>query len=71
MTKLKTLDYPYLRAWCRHMGSQQYYTDMQIAKAREENAPHNAIYRDDDKWRTFDDISREDTRERIKSIVEG
>jgi len=34
MTKAKQ-DYPYLRAWCRMMGSKQYYTDMQIERARD------------------------------------
>jgi len=72
----KTQDYPYLRAWCRHMGSHQYYTDMQLERAREENAPVTAIYRDvDDEgkshWHTFESISREDTRETIRKMVEG
>ena len=68
----KQLDYPYLRAWCRMMGSAQYYTDMQIERAREDKAPQTAIYLDNDGvWKTFENIGREDTKERIRTMVEG
>jgi len=36
--------YHYIRAWGEHMGSYPYYINDQIAKARTQGAPENAIY---------------------------
>ena len=47
-------DYKYIWAWGKLCGSMDYYIDEQIKKAREENAPLDAIYYDDKefKWHT-------------------
>lgn len=37
-------DYPFIRAWGRVMGSQRTYIEEQVAQAREDNAPEDAIY---------------------------
>lgn len=50
-------DYPYVRAYGRAMGSFQYWIDMQVAEAREDNAPENATHRNaDGTWSTTDDV---------------
>lgn len=37
-------DYLYIRAWGYILGSDRYYIDDEIKKAREDNAPQDAIY---------------------------
>lgn len=39
------LDYPYIRAWCRYMGSFPYYVRDQLVEARRDKAPERAIYK--------------------------
>ena len=68
------MDYVYLRAWDRMMGSFQYWTDANLKKARRENAPADAIYNtagivEGGKWRTFAQCEREDTRQIIANLV--
>jgi hypothetical protein len=54
------MDYVYLRAWCRMMGSNGDYTKSQLERARKAGAPANAIYEHHDnegptgEWATFD-----------------
>lgn len=57
MSKVKE-DYPLIRAWgYRIMGSYKYYVEMQLARARENNAPQDAVYRNEDgTWNRLDDI---------------
>ena len=50
-------DYPYLRMWCGMMGSFNYYTENQLAKAREMKAPDNTIYFREDGPVTFDEVT--------------
>jgi hypothetical protein len=56
-------DYPYIRAWGRLVGAAANYIDRQIARARYERAPSNAVYRNTNgQWLTTDDILLPDTR---------
>jgi len=63
-------NYPYIRAWCKMMGSYQYYTDIQLEKAQADGAPQNAVYHNEGKrWVTFDEVHSDDTRARIEHLV--
>lgn len=63
--------YPYIRAWCRMMGSTANYTAEQVLAAGRDKAPVTAIYkRNDGKWSTFEDITDGDTKRVIRNIVE-
>ncbi len=56
-------DYLWIRKWDGFMGSCASYLKEQLALARAENAPKNAIYkRDDGSWATTDDVADERTR---------
>ncbi len=56
-------DYPWIRKWDGFMGSCASYVKEQLALARAENAPKNAIYkRDDGSWATTDDVADARTR---------
>lgn len=71
MKRKSSLDYLYIRAWGRSLGSFQNYIDNELEKARADNAPQNAIYRDNEgRWHTFDNISSEVTKSAIKERVE-
>jgi hypothetical protein len=51
-------NYPYIRAWGRLLHSHEYYIESQIADARRERAPADAIYYDFDnsRWATFSEL---------------
>ena len=52
---MKKLDYLYIRAWGRMMGSFDYYIEHQVAEARADGAPQTAIYKDTDgSWHTYE-----------------
>ena len=53
------MDYVLIRAWGQYMGSYSYYIRDQIAIAKEDNAPGNAIYKneDDGTWVTVDKLN--------------
>ena len=36
--------YPYLRLWCKQAGSYAYYVERQVKRARETNAPPDALF---------------------------
>lgn len=57
------VDYPWIRKWDEFMGSCASYIKEQLALARAENAPRNAIYkRDDGSWATTEDVTNPDLR---------
>lgn len=57
-TSLKTkTKYKHLVAWCRFMGSYQYYCDDQITRANSDDAPINSIFKKDGRWHTYDEVS--------------
>jgi hypothetical protein len=57
------MEYPFIHAWGAYMGSKQYYIKDQVSEAKEDEAPQNAIYLRDGKWRTIDDVSNERAKE--------
>ena len=65
-------EYPYIRAWGKMLQSFDSYIEHEVARAKEDEAPQNAIYLDSDKktWHTADEISDPDTKRRIESIVD-
>lgn len=65
------MDYKYIRAWGIMMGSFEYYINGEIQKAKDDNAPTDAIYKKDGVWATFSEIKSEDTKKRVAEIVES
>jgi hypothetical protein len=70
-------DYAYIRAWSRLMGSMSYYTEAQVARARETGAPADAIYERHEgglgrtgEWAVFEDIASVLTREHVQAAVD-
>jgi hypothetical protein len=63
------LDYMYIRAWGRMMGSNQYYIDGEIEQARRDRAPQNVVYQTDGVWRTFDRVTKPNTIALIEHLV--
>lgn len=63
MTKV---DYPWIRAWGRSLGSFDYYIDGQVRKARKDRADEYATYkRDDGTWATVDSLNEDTFRQLI------
>lgn len=64
------MDYKYIRAWGKMLGSFRGYIEGEVEKARKERAPETAIYRrSDGTWATFEGIERQDTKQRIREII--
>lgn len=70
------MDYLYIRAWCRLMGSYAYYTEDEIARARADKAPQTAIYHkgggspnDPREWAVFEEIQNPEAKERVARYV--
>lgn len=62
----KTQDYPYIRAYNRSMGSQEYYIQDRVDEARREHAPADAVRRNDDgTWFTSVDVHYPELRARL------
>lgn len=52
---MNKLDHPFVYAWCKKMGSYNYYIQAQLDLAKKEKAPANAIFRrDNGTWATTD-----------------
>ena len=63
VTSLKTkTKYRHLVAWCHFMGSFQSYCDYQIIRAKEDDAPLNSIFKKDERWHTFDEVTSQTTQ---------
>lgn len=57
MPETETEDYPFIRKWGRMLRSYDYYIIGQVALARVDNAPQDAVYRrKDGTWATVDDV---------------
>ena len=66
------MEYQFVVAWGRFLGSMNYYIQGQVDKARAEKAPERAIYRQDDgTWATIDQVRSPLTRDTIIKMVEG
>ena len=64
------MDYKFIRAWWKMLGSFSYFVKGEVEQARRDNAPQNAVYRNaDGRWVTYDEITSERTRERVTAIV--
>lgn len=65
------MEYKYIWAWGRLLGSYPYYMENEAEKAKRENAPETAIYRKDDgTWATFEDIKSDETKRSLLKILE-
>lgn len=69
------MDYVYIRAYGRMMGSSANYVADQVAEARKDKAPANAThkrsgYEQDGQWSTLDDIEDNPTGRRTREQVE-
>ncbi len=62
-------DYKMIRTWGKLMGSYQYYIDIQVKKAISDNAPFNATYKRNGKWRTVNDIENTDLLKRLVNTL--
>jgi hypothetical protein len=61
--RVATCEYEWIRKWGRMLGSYQYYIDDQIALARREQAPANAVHKNQDgRWVTTDEITNVEAR---------
>jgi hypothetical protein len=65
--------YLYIRAWGEMMGSRDWYVTDQIAIARRENAPADAVYKkvasEGGAWVSFSEVTNPHTIDRITAIV--
>jgi predicted homoserine dehydrogenase-like protein len=56
-----------IRAWGKVMGSLPYYVRDMVATAKEDKAPGNAIYKDEEGvWMTVSDITQTSTRQQVE-----
>jgi len=63
--------YKYIKVWGKVLGSNPYFVKAQIKLAREEEAPHKAIYKAREGWVTVDEIVDERFRESIGLLFIG
>ena len=64
------MDYLYIRAWGKMLGSFTSYIEREVEKARKDHAPQTAIYqRQDGSWATFGSVSSGDTRDAVQALV--
>jgi len=66
------MDYPYIRAWGRHMGSNLSYIADQVSEARKDKAPEDATFKSADtgEWHTMRDFKGSMvTRDQIESAA--
>ena len=64
------MDYLYIRAWGKMLGSFPCYVEREVEKARQSGAPQTAIYqRQDGIWATFGSVSSGDTRDAVALIA--
>lgn len=64
------MEYAYIRAWGKMLGSFPGYIEGEVEKAKRDHAPQAAIYRrQDGSWATFGSINSGDTRDAVQRIV--
>jgi hypothetical protein len=67
---MTTQDYLFLRAWCYLMDYNDRQTERELAAARTDNAPRNAIFKNThDIWWTVEDIERPSTKRLLTKIA--
>lgn len=64
-------NYPYVRAWGAMLRLSSYYIDDQVALARKENAPQDAMWRSvTGRWHCFHEMTKHNpNRELIAAYV--
>jgi hypothetical protein len=69
------VDYPYIRAWGHMLGSRQDYIEREVQKAREANAPEDAIYASvapggvAKGWARYSEVTSKSTRHTMERIL--
>lgn len=64
------IEYKHLWAWDTMMGSHLSWKESMQAKAKQDDAPKDAVYRKEDgSWLTFGEVESEITRSRVAAIV--
>jgi hypothetical protein len=66
------MDYLYIRAWGRMMGSNYSYIADQVSEARKEKAPEDALYKSSEtgRWQTMSSFGgTADTRDQVEALV--
>jgi hypothetical protein len=71
--KMPKFNYPYVRAWEQMMRSNEFYIEDQIALARKENAPEDAMWRGKSgKWHCFGEMmARNPNKSLIAAYLRG
>lgn len=63
-------NHPYVVAWCRYMGSKNYWIEDQLEKAGRESAPETAIYRKQEGgWVTLEELQNEPLQQALVEYV--
>lgn len=64
------MEYAYIRAWGKMLGSLPGYIEREVEKATQDHAPQTAIYqRQDGSWVTIGSVSSGATRDAVATIV--
>jgi hypothetical protein len=64
------MDYIYIRAWGRLMGSENYFIRAQLETAHEDKAPGNAIYKGEDGiWVTIEAVKSGNRRQQVERLA--
>lgn len=62
--------YPFIQAWGEYMGSFPYYIEDQLYLAHHDDAPADALSRNNDgTWDRWGDIPRDDVRNELLAMV--
>jgi hypothetical protein len=69
--KREPIKHKFVVAWCKYLDSKDYWIQDQLAKAEQDNAPLNAIYKSPDgTWKTVEDIHDPALRATMYEYVE-
>jgi hypothetical protein len=63
------IDYLYIRAWGKMLGSHEYYIKNQVEQAREDKAPQDVIYKRDKDWVRFSEVRNVQTKYQVNALV--
>lgn len=72
LNPIGTIEYPYIQAWGKILGSFPGYIADEIGRARADGAPKNAIYKQsggEREWVTADSIKSPETKKKVEKIV--
>ena len=60
-------EYQAIRIWGQHLGSFDYFIENEQAKAEAEDAPLEALYKDDNTWVTIADLENKNIQRQVIS----